>query len=260
MPDFVLRIEATETDRNVLAAMANSTKTFSDLGVFLAGRDDAAANARILAERGRTLDQIKRLYAVVMGFALTQLIQNLVAMDKVLNEDWSARLTYLAVFISFISPLSLIYLGSERMLDTKYLDPAQKQPPDWKELATDLFMLGFTATVFVVLGETFANQTSLSKALSSFLLVLAILYALDAIFLAIQYFFVLPAGSPLLRPHLEWLRINLISFALAIALWHWSAGIGELACSLILIAANTVRFFWDLSGAFEHYYPSEALK
>ncbi|MBS0267817.1 MAG: hypothetical protein JSS54_02435 [Proteobacteria bacterium] len=260
MPDFVLRIEANAADKDMLTAMADSAKTFSDLGLYLNGRADVAANARILAERGRTIDQIKRLYAVVMGFALTQLVQNLVAMDKVLSGDWNARLTYFAVFVSFVSPLSLIYLGSERMLDTKYLDPGEKQPPDWKGLTVDLFMLGFTATIFVILAETFANQTSLSDALSEFLFVLAILYALDVIFLAIQYLFVLPAGSPLLRPHLKWLIINLISVALAITLWYWGAGIGELTCSLILTAANTARFFWDFSGAFKHYYPSESLK
>ena len=52
MPDFVLRIEANAADKDMLTAMADSAKTLGDLGLYLNGRADVTANARILAERG----------------------------------------------------------------------------------------------------------------------------------------------------------------------------------------------------------------
>jgi len=153
-----------------------------------------ALNAReIIAERTRTIDQIKRLYAVVMGFAVTTCFANIYACARTVGFDDKIGISIiLAQGVTFVSLITLFYLGAERLLDTRYLQ-ADSRVPSRLGLLFDLFSLGLTAGWFVVLANTFTdpskgpltNQT-LRDELDAFVTNLLILYGADTFLLSCQ--------------------------------------------------------------------------
>lgn len=84
---------------------------------------------QVLTERSRTIDQVKRVYAVIMGFALTSCFGNIFKGIVASEYDFECGSIFLADGLTLLSLATLFYLGSERMLDVRYLrddsDPAK---------------------------------------------------------------------------------------------------------------------------------------
>jgi hypothetical protein len=267
MANYTLKVELTPEDEQRLA----------DLGT-LVDRQKAKENkARILAERGRTIDQIKRLYAVVMGYALITCFTNAYLCYRALDKySWDANSILIAPVISFTSLIALFFLGAERMLDRKYLQESKPKPPTRAGLLIDLATLGISAAWFVILANIFQPPTGTAKLTignlhefqTRFINAVLVLYVLDLVLLAVQAIVILVQtgwggrADDIFKAHLKWLGINVVSATFLCGTLYLSDGtfskyeIGIVASCLVLI--HLVRFFWDFLWTFEFYYPKES--
>ncbi len=246
--------------------------------------------AQILGERTRTIDQVKRLYAVVMGYAVTTCFSNIYACAKVLGFDLDTPLlALLAQGLTLISLATLFYLGSERLLDTRYLGP-DSPVPSRHGLLFDLASLGLTAGWFVILADTFpiapatpysadavgiaskvAFTAQVFESQMNFTHNLIVLYLIDLVFLVGQIIRLTPEPSDPRRrrtrnAHWIWLLQNIIC---AWLFWHyrWDWWLSTVdwgwitlnKLSLALIVVHFVRFIFDFCQTFEFYYPSDHL-
>jgi hypothetical protein len=237
----------------------------------------ASQQALILAERTRTLDQVKRLYAVVMGFAVTSCVQRgYSSLPPLTYTSFDVVFILFAQGIAFASLIVLFYLGAERMLDIKYLQPTSPAPRR-RELLFDLFQLGMTAVMFVVLAHSIPeNEPTLAAVLAGqreFTLNLIILYVLDTLILIIQLVALISgvarssrAGDEALQANAVWILQNLVCIAV-IALCRTSCDnlwipVGLLSVNvmaLTLLALHVGRFFFDFLMGFSFYYPPARL-
>jgi hypothetical protein len=229
----------------------------------VAGTPPASASA-ILSERIRAIDQIKRLYAVVMGFSVTNLIGNLYSIAKSDFFDWSTELPFLlAQGLCFLSLITLFYLGAERTLETRYLRP-DSRVPGRSDLLLDGIMLGSQALLFVILSNTVPALTSsivdprpseIATARigyevmyqASFVKNVIFLRLVDSVFLSIELIRLVPASR--LRPQFRRLGTQVFRLEasrdgdnLADALFVW------LALNLLSILVLTVALRWQFSA------------
>lgn len=245
---------------------------------------------QIRAERVRSIDQVKRLYAVVMGYGVTTCFSNIYACAKVLNFDLEhALLPLIAQGFVFVSLVALFYLGAERMMDARYLSENSPVPTP-KGLLFDLAALGATAGWLVILADSFpvapsapfgddpdgvrqaaAFAARVVTGQANFTHNLLVLYTLDLIFLMGQIIRLSPRPSDpkrdrTLKAHLVWFLINAICLSIfvfytgdwlttSVAIAGFS--LNGLTCGLVLV--HFFRFVIDFNWTFEFYYPTDKL-
>jgi hypothetical protein len=264
MPEITLHVEMTPDEEAKLAAMAAAVA----LGDRVATGE---RKARVFADRVRTIDQIKRLYAVVLGFALTSSIANAYLCERSLAvfswEEWSI---IVAPVISSASLMVLFALGAERFLDRTYLQH-DSVVPSRSSLFIDLFTLGLTAAWFVILSNIFQAPSSpgslslgdLRKFQSHFIRYLELFYLLDIACLGVN----LVRGwgnSGHAKAHFIWIAINIVCVCL---LFFWIGKISDgpvpyIGFSLVaglLTILHVGRFALDYFFTFEFYYPTETM-
>jgi len=265
MPNVTLQIQLTDAERAGLEAAAAAA-------VAAVGNPDQERRARILADRVRALDQIKRLYAVVLGFALTTGITNAYLCERALDKfSWEAGSIVVAPVISSASLMVLFALGAERFLDRRYLQPDSPVATRWS-LFIDLFTLGLTAAWFVILSNIFQAPPPNAPRLSlgelrgfqaHFIKYLVVFYLLDIFCLAINLFRG-RADPEHRRAHWIWIWINA---ACAVLLFLANRYISDMALPLVgfsliatlLTAIHMIRFAVDYRHTFKFYYPLEAI-
>ena len=266
MPSYLFKLEMTEDDKIRLAQLAQVTQETAI----------KEGNARIIAERGRTIDQIKRLYAVVMGYALTTCVATAYLCDRAVQQaSWEARSIIVAPVLCFVSLMALFYLGAERLLDRKYLRHDSRRPSR-AGLFADLMTLALSAGWLVVVANIFQAPVNPNKldilALRQFqrdfINGLYVLYCLDIVLLAAQACILLRRKPEdwgnLLKAHLTWLVVNVAAISV---LWFWVSTVpdGPLphvdinAVSFYLVLLHVARFIADYTLTFKFYYPPEDL-
>jgi hypothetical protein len=253
MPLLTVNFQITDDDKGLIERAATLA-------------DDAQknkVNSQILAERGRTIEQVKRLYAIVMGFAVWSCVVNTYQCVRKLQEfpspTWNEYSILAAQAISVVTLITLFYLGAERMLDRKYLQ--ENSPvPTRRGLLWDLFTLGIIAVSFAILANTFPLTSVTLADIKSilpnadpagaiptedfrvkihnyfwyFTLFLLLMYCLDLLLLASQ-------AAPLwfqdkklaegkkkhgeiLRAYGKWIAINVVSvIVIGIVFYHFEA-------------------------------------
>jgi hypothetical protein len=234
--------------------------------------------SQIYAERTRTIDQIKRLYAVIMGYSATTCLSNIYSNGKLIGWDSYGLSIFIAQGIVFVSLITLFYLGAERMLDMRYLQPESRVPSRFG-LLSDLLSCGITAAYFVVLADTFPDFTPLGSVpaaidvtqkieenFTSFIHNLLVLYVIDSVLLLIQFYRAIINFSEnrneVIFAHVWWLFLNLVTGFLLYVLINpiqnsqWS-GIGvPLSILAIQVAViHIIRFFLDFLITYRFYYP-----
>jgi hypothetical protein len=276
MAQLNLRIEMSDDDKAAVSTLIRSAQE----------ADREKWRTRILNERIRTIEQVKRLYAVVMGFAVISCITNAYQSARILQAQepyaWDGYTVLAAQVISFVSLITLFVLGAERMLDRRYLLP-ESPCPKWMSLWFDLFALGIAALWFLILANAIPPaappatnfKATLYTEFKAYSLYLAILYALDVVFLAIQAItlFLEDRRRPpaqrlhrgLLKAHRTWIVINLIGLAVMVAVMLWvpmdhpvsSYGYSLHVGALAVLGWHVLRFFVDFGKTFDFYYPPE---
>jgi hypothetical protein len=269
---------ATAADiHTLLERVDTTTKTISE------GKD-----LIILTDRTRAIDQIKRLYAVIVGFSAITLLSNYVICIRTLDPAARGLEAYgilASQTISFFSLLILFLLGAERLLDTRYLQ-ITSVVPSWYGLMGDVIGLLVTAGWFAVLANLspVATGTSPTIQLSDlrdsqryFVYVLLAIYVADLVFLAIQLVRFNYQKKKLANDtvasrqqdaaakiHKKWIGLNLVmAFFLAIITIYFAKApqqyIYPNLVSLFLIAIHFGRFWYDLAKTFTFYYPEGKL-
>jgi len=252
---------------------------------------EKAHNQQVSGDRTRTIDQIKRLYAVVMGFALTTCFANIYQCVKITHVYSSYSVTLLAQGVCFVTLIVLFYLGAERLLDNRYLR-IESQVPSRFGLFIDLFIIGTTAILFVILADTFPDlniykdqpsmETALAYNIRLFTAVLLLLYVVDTLFLLIQIWRIHRNRSGdfalLIRHHWFWFTLNVLGVILlypviinftnhpiahALTFWvpNWMVSLFNdyFYLSMYIIILHVLRFIADYCYAFDSYYPQDLI-
>jgi hypothetical protein len=223
------------------------------------------------ADRVRTLDQIKRLYAVMMGLAATHCITE--AIVRIQRDHLG--LDQIAVIVChgiiFASLIILFFLGAERYLDKKYLR-AGFHNPSWKSLTLDIGCLGLSSVWFVVLGRSVSAPIA---NLSDYYFVwnLLALYVMDLVILALQYRDIsrttpdCDETRTCAEAYTIWAIVNaccggavlLLIFLFAPLMLSRSGDINLTIYTTtgILLIIHLIRFYVDFSKTLEFYYPLE---
>jgi len=220
----------------------------------------------VLTERIRTLDQIKRVYAVMMGAAATLCASNIAAAIR--NADYAGEVivTTSAQGLCFASLLVLFFVGTERYLDKKYLRAASKTPK-WYTLMADIICLMVSGVWFVVLAQSVLGA---ARDILQFNYNLLVLYGLD---FAVLLFQLVTTDSTMpenatsdecKKAYRIWIVLNVICFVLVSILTFlvmpnlltaYGETLGLALGALILAAIHIARFLFDFSRTFRLYYP-----
>lgn len=243
-------------------------------------------DAQILEERIRVVEQIKRLYAVIMGFAATLCITNIFVCIKITQNDPSITFTMVTYGFCYTSLMTLFYLGMERHLDTKYCR-VDSAVPTRTQIVLDLLCLMVPSIWFIVLaysvvapsitGFDVKYDPVLSRQLvdelgevqrSLFVRNLLWLYVIDVVTLVVQLMLISKsvkeesALERCKRVHWIWVAINMVSIVLVVALINvpdLGDVLGMSVAAIILLAIHGARFLIDLRFTFDFYYPTQAL-
>src|SRR5581483_11460536 len=153
-------------------------------------------------ERVRTVEQIKRLYAVAMGFAATACLTGIYGCARVVGFGDTYALSILAAQgIAFVTLITLFYLGNERLFEIRYLRP-DSPVPTRRGLLIDLAACGAEIAAYF---HTFVRN-------------LLLLYAVDLVFLAVQFVRIVRERPDNWRraghAHAVWIALNLVSLGL----------------------------------------------
>jgi hypothetical protein len=240
-----------------------------------------ATAQQVFEERVRTVEQIKRLYAVAMGFAATTCLTNIYGCARAVGFADTYSLSILAAQgIAFVSLITLFYLGNERLFEIRYLRP-DSPVPTRLGLLIDLAACGVTASYFIVLSNTFPDPAGAARSASfggeiaaylhTFARNLLILYAIDLAFLLIQLVRIARKRPDNWREasyaHVVWIVLNAVSFGLLLWVFpDWEAdalALGGLVLSagaLFVGLLHAVRFLADFLYTFEFYYPMEDIR
>ncbi|HVJ56130.1 MAG TPA: hypothetical protein VM689_26955 [Aliidongia sp.] len=237
----------------------------------------------VLADRTRTIDQVKRLYAVVMGLAVSSSFSDAYKVFKLKDIDSVMIGITVSEILTLISLIGLFYLGAERMLDSKYLDITVKPPPRRMIFLFDLCSLGLVAALFIALADTLPDPADLNaqmrpeiyfpKSQHVFLIGLMTLYVVDFIILLGQIIILYarkiirrsPSHDASIRAHWCWILSNVICFGIFFPFVTDPSAdaivdlLGVNRLSILLVVVHTTRFLLDYNLAFSFYYPVHAL-
>lgn len=223
------------------------------------------------ADRVRTLDQIKRLYAVMMGLAATHCITEAIVRIQRDHLGVDQIVVIVCHGVIFASLIILFFLGAERYLDKKYLR-AGFHNPTWKSLTLDIGCLGLSSVWFVVLGR------SVSAPIANlpdyyFVWNLLALYVIDLVTLGLQYRDIsrtvpdCDETRTCKEVYSIWAIVNVCCIAAVSSLIFLFAplalrGSGDFSLTIYimagsLLAIHLIRFYVDFSRTLEFYYPLE---
>lgn len=238
---------------------------------------------QLFAERVRSIDQIKRLYAVIMGYVLTNCATNIYHSLSSHPQPSPQLYTIIAAqSITLTSLLFLFYLATERTLDTRYLNIRRISVPNRFFLLVDLFTIFGTAAFFVVLSNSFPvdDTSDVFEVQKGFSKILYIFYGLDVLFLLLQiavaiigrlsrHISIYDKGKKkILLAHVVWLLVNIFFFSVFWSSYnsYWPISgflpdyvLGVNLLSFILIVLHTFRFFADFLIGYKFYYPQDDL-
>jgi hypothetical protein len=242
----------------------------------------------VLSERGRTIDQLKRLFAVVMGFAVTTCFinayQSITGMIQYITFDFHVIFIVISELLSFLSLIALFFLGTERLLDSTYLN-IRSDLPTHGIVLFDLIWLGLTAALFVILADTIPDRYIIDNAIShiphdttilqqflkcltqrqeDFVVILLVIYFINSSLFGLQLKYFNKRISEYTYAYRYWIKLNVVCFIIFIIIitvfpiLHLSVHhnlyiISVLSVSLIFV--HLVRFYFDFRITFGVYFP-----
>ena len=203
--------------------------------------------------RERSVSNLQRLYAIVVGLAITTSLNALVkTMLESRFANFGQYYSQLLMFISFIATVVPFFHGANRYLDATYVT-------DERSAKTYALLIDFLALFFeglalfalaVVVGYREIFYTTLAG-----LFVLDILWVASTNFTAVAETDKVPAFR-------KWATINIVATG-AILLSVWSNVLavpfwrGEIALNAFLVVIVVVRTVYDYISVWSFYYPSE---
>jgi hypothetical protein len=284
----MLRVHAHESGEAEMAtvdvAREDWERTYEErLAAEKTEREKDKRNTSRTNERVRAIEQVKRLYAVVMGFAIWSCITNAYQCGRKIwhvAPDWSAHSILAAQVVAFLSLVALFYLAAERMLDRKYL--RRDSPiPNPADLLVDLASIGGPAIGFVAIANIFpsilftSSETELLAGVMPcfyvFMWSLGVLYLADILLLLFQRRKLQGDANEDKenRKHYGWwIRINVCSIlAIGLLIWFFDSLVSITLpvfslnfLAAIILVGHLVRFCVDYWNTFSGYYPLDPLE
>lgn len=134
------------------------------------------------SERGRSIDQLKRLYAVVMGFALTAGMAR--AASREIEIVSFEGLAILLNIFTIISISILVFLSAERHLENKYVLCEIYDPP-LRTLSFDLLAMFVVSTSLAICGILSSEEIDTDRFHKSFIISVMIFHIIDFVILVL---------------------------------------------------------------------------
>ena len=206
-----------------------------------------------LAEaRKRSVDNLQRLYTVVVSLAVTESLRRLLV-----NYSTSGQVAGLSEWLMFVSLIFTVvpfYHGANRYLDATYV--TEERSAKTAALMVDFIMLFLEGLLFFGLAMVMANE-------AHFYTVLAGLFLLDIIWVGTTNL-TATGESDKMPGFAKWAFINFLAFS-ALLIFVWSNVLNfqfwqtDRARSIALVTVAIVRTVFDYVRVWHFYYPSDAL-
>jgi FtsH-binding integral membrane protein len=197
--------------------------------------------------RKRSVDNLQRLYTVVVSLAVTEILKRLL-----INEGKSASYKEWLMFVSLIFTLVPFYHGANRYLDATYV--TGERSAKHHALMVDFIMLFLEGLLFFGLAMVTANE-------SLFYTVLAVLFLLDIIWVGSTNL-TATRDEDKMKGYVTWAGINCIALiALLLFVWsnllNWEFWSSDLAKSIALVGVAIIRTVFDYVRVWKFYYPAD---
>jgi len=196
--------------------------------------------------RTRSIDNLQRLYTVVVSLAITESLRRLFLTSQSLTlESAIAVLSLIVTIIPF-------YHGANRYLDATYVTGERSEPRSGA-LMFDFIAIFSEALVFFILAVLIADA-------KTFFSILAGLFMLDAIWVWLTKLYG-PTRETYIGPsYTRWAIVNIIfGIFILISIWsnllNWSFWKSEIVQLIALGFLSILRTILDYGQVWKFYYP-----
>lgn len=207
--------------------------------------------------RKRSVDNLQRLYTVVVSLAVTEMLRRvLVGGSSTAAPDfaaipWSSWL----MLSSFLFTIVPFYHGANRYLDATYV--TSEQSAKYFALLLDFIILFLEGIAFFVLAVSIGS-------LRSFYTILGLLFLADALWVWLTRYIWSEGNAPnaggiASANYGAWTVIN-ISVGIFVLVSVWSNLWPEVARGPFLAGAAVLRTLFDYALVWGFYYPKDAQK
>ncbi len=200
--------------------------------------------------RKRSVDNLQRLYTVVVSLAITESLRRMLGGYNVTgtvagHKEWF-------MFVSLIVTVIPFYHGANRYLDATFV--TGERSAKRYALLVDFFFLFFEGLLFFGLAMVTANESLYYTVLSGLLL-------LDIIWVGVTNF-TASSEEDKMPDYNTWAAINFIAMvALLVSTWstllNFSLWKTEFVTSLALMLIAIARTVFDYIRVYRFYYPAD---
>lgn len=199
--------------------------------------------------RTRSVDNLQRLYTVVISLALTEYLRRLLSQSAEANE--ATGYNGWLMFVSLIFTVVPFYHGANRYLDATYVTGERAAKPG--TLMVD-FLILFAEGLGI-----FAIAMLATEGPAYFYTGLAMLFVLDAVWVGFTNLTAVSAEDKF-PGYGAWATVNyLAALALLVFVWSnaldWSIWKGDVARNIALMGVAIVRTIYDYHKVWDFYYP-----
>lgn len=201
-------------------------------------------------ERSRLLDHFKRVFAILVGLAITEACKKLLPVTPLIEMPGPAFWMFAMLLLTIIP----IFHGGERSLDVRHLDAATNAP--WRRLSFlwDAYVLLITGILFVCAAESLPHADVLPagapgadprRQMIAFYTWMSIVFGFDVLALIVDY---LKRGDlrQRLRSYGTWIGLNVLMLVVCVgAVAALRSHANLLAVSVIVCGLAALRTVLD---------------
>jgi hypothetical protein len=207
--------------------------------------------ADITTGRTRSVDNLQRLYTIVIGLAVTESLKGLllnISDPNIMKPSYNRWL----MFISLIVTVVPFYHGANRYLDATYVTRERSAKPE--ALMLDFILLFIEGLGFFILAMLSNND-------AAFYTVLASLFILDSLWVGITNLMATGEADKF-HNYSTWASANILaaSFVL-LSVWsnilHWDFWPTEQVKNIALVIVVIARTAYDYIKVWHFYYPKD---
>lgn len=202
--------------------------------------------------RKRSVDNLQRLYTVVMSLAVTESLRRLLTVASGGTVGFPT-LSQALMFVSLIFTIVPFYHGANRYLDATYVTGERSAKP--AALMIDFVFLFLEGLGFFVLAVLMDHPEAFFTALAALLL-------LDAIWVGVTN--LTAAGeADRFQQYAKWATVNVCAAALiVVSTWsnalNWPFWKSDFIRDIVLATTAIGRTIYDYRMVWQFYYPGQA--
>lgn len=191
----------------------------------------------------RSVDSLQKIYAVIVGLAITKTLQRVFENDDNGEFNWESFYDYLPALIAFMALVVPFYHGMNRHLDKCYLENA---PLKKKAIIIDFFVFCFEAGILFIFSYFIKHK------LDAFI-ILGILLFVDMIWSIISHII---HYSSIQEGSMVWAIINGSTLVAGFFIYVFQNVIFNDMAAWCFCVLSIVRTILDYSLAKKFYFPN----